>query len=109
MKHMITKLERLEKDLRAMQGHLQEQEWPARSISLTANDLNTWLGMAASTTETLKGVLRNLEETKAEVKEIIEEEKGGKVPSEPVSEPPDGEASDQVPTPESRDQEPESD
>lgn len=106
MKEMITKLKRLEKDLRGMQGHLQKQEWPARSLTLIANDLNTWLGMAASTTETLKGVLSNLEDTKAEVQEIIEEERGGQVPSEPVREPEDGEASGEVSPQEPGEEEP---
>ncbi len=106
MEEMIGKLERLEEDLLAMRDHLQEQEWPARSISLVANDLNTWLGMAANTTATLHHILSKLESTKVEVKDVIEEEKGGEVPSEQVSEPEDRETGGEIPPQEPGEEEP---
>lgn len=119
MEEVIGDLDSMKMDLRNWQGQLREISWPARSISLVANDLITWLGMAASTAETLTRVLVPLEkakaevkevmdektifdlpipeEAKAEVKEIIEEEEGVEVPSEPVQEPEDREAGDTPP------------
>jgi len=98
MEELMGDLDSMRMDMRNWQVQLREISWPSRSISLIANDLITWLGMAASVTETLAGLLAPLEETKPEVKEIIEEEESGEVPSEPVPEPEDREASDQVST-----------
>lgn len=109
MEQVIGDLDSMTMDLRNWQEQLRKQEWPARSISLMARDLITWLGMAATAAERLSGILVPLETAKREVKEIIEEEKGGEVPSEPVPEPEDREASGEVPPQEPGDQEPQGD
>ncbi len=109
MEFTMQDLRVLAEDLRGFQKNLREREWPSRAITLIANDLGTWLGMAANSAETLLHVLEGLEGAKAEVKEIIEEEKGGKVPSEQVSEPEDREASGEVSPQEPGDQKPEGD
>ncbi len=106
MEKLIGDLDSMTMDLKNWQEQLRNQELPSQSIRLTANDMITWLGMAASVAETLVHVLGALEDAKAEVKEIIEEEKGGEVPSEQVSEPEDREASGEIPPQESGEQEP---
>ncbi len=106
MKEIIAELGEMVTSLKRMKVRLREQEWPSNAITLVANDMSTWLGMAASTAETLRRILSGLEEAKAEVKEIIEEEKGGEVPSEPVREPEDREAGDKVSAQEPGEQEP---
>ncbi len=106
MKDVIEALTELKDDLGGIQDFLQGQEWPSRAITLIANDLNTWLGMAASSAETLLHLLVGLESAKAEVKEIIEEEESGEVPSEQVPEPEDLEASGEIPPQEPGDEKP---
>jgi hypothetical protein len=96
MKELISALEDLELSLGNMQEHLRGEEWPSREARLAANDVIISLDMAAHAVASLLLPLAPLEEAKAEVKEIIEEEKGGEDLGEQVPEPEDREAGDQV-------------
>lgn len=97
MRGLINALEDLELTLRNMQRYLRAESWPSRSLTLMANDVIVWLGLTASSVETLKTVLEPLEEAKEEVKETIKEEKGGEDVGEQVSEPESGEVRPETP------------
>lgn len=101
MKKLISALEDLALQIRNMEEYLQTVELPSREAQSLAIDVGIYGGMTVRAMENLRALLASLEEAKEEVKEAIEEEEGGEVPSEPVQEPedsaPGGEAPVQEP------------
>ncbi len=101
MEKLIDSLDNVSMDVRNLKEYLQDVEMPSREARSLAVNVGIYGAMAAKSMETLSAILAGLEDAKAEVKDVIEEEKGGEVPSEPVQEPedssPGGEASIQGP------------